>query len=167
MLAADDRQPESRENHVFSEYYLYLMGFTGLFVFLTFGFYAQEEVWAATAMRGVVTFLASFFLGPYVAHFALSWIIPLIWGIEHTKERLMVFIYYAMSFQMVAYLLVGMFRVSLFNLIYIYLFYIVWCAALPFLGIPARRRISFTIITSAVLFMSHWIVATIMGLFGN
>ncbi len=167
MLASDDQQPESRENHVFSEYYLYLMGFVGILVFLVVGFYARESMWAATAMRSVVTFLASFFLGPYMAQFALSWVIPLIWGVEHTKERLLVFIYYTMSVQMLAYLLTEIFRASLFNLVYIYLFYIVWCAALPYLGIPARRRISFTIVTSTVLFLSQWLIATVMGLFGN
>jgi len=167
MLAANNQQPESRENHVFTEYYLYLMGYVGILVFLSVGFYAKEPVWVATAMRSVVTFLASFFLGPYVAHFALSWIIPLAWGIEHTKERMMVFIYYAMSFQMVALLFTEMFRASLFNLVYIYLFYIVWSAAVPYLGIPSRRRTSFTIITSSVLFLSHWLIATVMGLFGN
>lgn len=172
----DRTLPEAQSEHVNQHYYMPLMGFCAACMFLLRGMQGGESFNLELALKAGTAFLVAFLAGPYVAYFilkcvcypALKAIMMSDLRVDTERERFMVFVFYAMSFDMVMTVLSTlMHNFRFFDLLYLYLFGIVWAASTPFLGVPATRRLSFSLVTTVGLFVSHWCVSWMLGLVGR
>lgn len=164
----DRELPEAQAEHVSRYYYWPLMGCCAVCLFLLRGMFGASGGFSLEmALRSATSFLLSFLAGPYVAQFLLSRL-GRFYGVTAGREQLFVFILYTLSFDMVIEVLSALMHgIRFFDLLILYQGVIVWAASTTFLGVSASRRLGFTLLTSVVLFGSHWLFGPILDYVGS
>lgn len=164
----DRELPEAQPDHVSRYYYWPLMGFCAVCIFFLQGLHATADPFSLElALRSATAFVVSFLAGPYVAQFVLERTLRNLYRVEVDADRLMIFIFYTLSYDMVADLLSAvMYGNRFIDLLLVYQVFIVWSASTTLFGISSSRLL-FSLLTTAVLFGSHWIIACVLGLMGR
>ena len=164
---SDPSVREADVDYVQRNYYLPMMGAIAVVVFILTGIHF-EPFNLEHAMKASVAFLVAFFAGPYVAEFILQHFMVRFYDTEPDKQRLQLFVYYTLSYEMGVQLVSRLMpSIRFADLLVVYLAYIVWCASAIFFGIEERRRLSFSIWTTVILFITHWSIVAIMQLMGR
>lgn len=164
QFLANQEGQESKADYMQRNYYFPMWGVIAICLFLLKGF-STEEFSFEVAMKSAVSFMLSYFAGLYLAAFLLRLAFEWCWGILLDKERLQVFVGYAMSFLMAVDLLMSLMpSISFVAFVNLYLVYIVWCATISYLGVEENRRWSSTFLISAVVFCSPWLIGCLMRL---
>lgn len=154
---------ESKPDYMQNNYYLPMMGVVALLLFLMKGWGTPFDI--EHAMKTVVSFLAAFFLSPYLASFLLNQTYGRMKQMEFDKDKLQIFVGYCLSFLMLVNLFSASFpTIKFLTFCSLYLFYIIWCASDVFMGIEEKERWKFTAIAFFMIWLSPIIIEKLMSL---
>lgn len=159
----DENANESKLEYMQTNYYLPMMGVVALLIFVLVGWGSPFDI--EHAMKDAVSFLAAFFLSPYLANVVLRKAFAKFMNITFDKEKLQVFISYSLSYLMLVRLFTATFpHIKFLTFCSLYIFYIVWSASDVYMGVPEKNRWKFTAMASIAMLLSPIVVEEIMSL---
>lgn len=154
---------EAKTDYMQTNYYLPMLGVVGLFLFVKSGWGETFDI--EIAMKSSVSFMAAFFVAPYLAIVLLEKIYGRLMDFQFDKDKLTLFVGYCLSFLMLVRMFSASFpHIKFLTFCSLYLPYIIWCGADVFIGIGEKERWKFTIVASCVMWVSPAIVEKLMSL---
>ena len=157
----EDDVDEAKLEYMQTNYYLPMMGVVAVLLFFLAGWGDPFSI--ERAMKQAVSFVAAFFVSPYLASFVLNQACEKLIGVSFNREKLQVFVAYSLSFLMTVDLLKATFpHIKFLAFFALYMFYIVWCASDGYFGLAERNRWKFTSISFFVIWLSPILVTRIM-----
>lgn len=154
---------ESKPEYMQTNYYLPMMGVVAILLFLLRGWGSPFDM--EHAMKAAVSFLAAYFLGPFLANVLLQKTYGKMMNFSFDKDRLQVFIGYCMSFLMLVKLFSASFpHIKFLTFCALYVFYIVWSASDVYFGVAEKDRWRFTAVASFSVWLSPYIIERLMSM---
>lgn len=154
---------EAKLDYMQTNYYLPMMGVVAVCLFLMAGWGKTFNI--EHAMKTAVSFVAGFFLAPYLASVLLEKTYGRIMKYTFDKDRLQLFVGYSLSFLMLVRLFSASFpHIKFLTFCSLYIVYIIWCAADVYVGIGEKDRWKFTTTAFFEIWLSPIIIEKLMSM---
>ncbi len=165
LYLAQGEVPESKPQHMHTNYYLPLLGFMSLWLFLAAGMGGEETFSLQEGMTSMVPAAVAYFVGPYLAMFLLRELLATSYFKlkQPDNDRLQLYVFYSTSYLMLVEMAASLLpTIAFVRLAAYYLIYITWTGASTMIRVEEHRRWIFGFFAFLVIYFSPSVVIRIL-----